>query len=427
MISQTSPLRSRPREELRQLLENYQIRYDIIKAHDYQLDMSRGKPCAEQLALSSGLLTCIGEGQTNSISGDTRNYGLVSGIPETCEFFAELLNVKKEEIFVGGNSSLQLMYSCITMALLLGVYGGDKPWKDCGKVKFLCPAPGYDRHFAITETFGFEMLPIPMTDEGPHMDLIERLVAEDESIKGIWCVPMYSNPDGITYSDETVRRFARLKPAAKDFRIFWDNAYGLHHLYEEHDRLLNIIEECRLAGNPHMVYEFTSTSKISFAGAGVSCIAASAENIKFLSKQFGIQTIGFDKINQLRHVAFFKNAAGVQAHMEKHAAILRPKFELVLAVLQRKLSDYAQWHKPRGGYFISVNVENGCAKEVVRMCKEAGVVLTPAGASYPYGNDPFDRNIRLAPSYPPLEELSAAIELFCLAVRIVTLRKLLAE
>ncbi|WP_343256304.1 aminotransferase class I/II-fold pyridoxal phosphate-dependent enzyme, partial [Ligaoa zhengdingensis] len=325
-------------------------------------------------------------------------------------------------------SSLDVMYSTVARSMTHGVMGGT-PWCKLDRVKFLCPAPGYDRHFAITEYFGIEMITVPMTPAGPDMDLVEKLVSQDEAIKGIWCVPKYSNPQGITYSDETVRRFARLQPAAKDFRIYWDNAYGIHHLYDDdQDYLLEILAECEKAGNPDLVYKFCSTSKVSFPGSGVAAIAASPANLESIRKQLAIQTIGFDKLNQLRHVRFYKNLDGMVEHMKKHAAILRPKFEAVLATLDRELSPcgIATWTKPKGGYFISFNSLDGCAKAIVAKCREAGVVMTPAGATYPYGIDPHDSNIRIAPSFPTPEELALASELFVLCVKLVSIDRILA-
>ncbi len=338
-----------------------------------------------------------------------------------------MVEVKTSQIIIGGNSSLNLMYDTILRAMMFGVLGSDKPWSKYDKIKFLCPVPGYDRHFAITENIGIEMVNVPMTASGPDMDIVEKLVAEDESIKGIWCVPMYSNPEGITYSDETVKRFAALKPKAKDFRIFWDNAYCVHHLRDKEDKLLSILAEAEKCGNEDIVFIFASTSKVSFTGAGVALLAASENNINFIKKQMGIQTIGSDKINQLRHVRYFKDFDGIKSHMQKHRTILEPKFDTVVELLEKELGsrDIAKYNKPNGGYFVSVNTFDGCAKRVVSLCKEAGVVLTGAGATYPYGKDPCDSNIRIAPTFPPVEELIEAMTLFCVCVRLATVEKLL--
>lgn len=404
--------------------------YEEYKAKGLKLDMSRGKPAPEQLDLSIDMLLHCLDGDYKSSNGiDCRNYGILDGIPEAKKLFEEMLGIGEDEVIVGGNSSLQLMYDTIIRALHFGVYGGDKPWGSNSKVKFLCPAPGYDRHFAICESLGIEMITVPYKNDGPDMDIVEKLVAEDEQIKGIWCVPMYSNPTGITYSDEVVRRFAALKPAAKDFRIFWDNAYCVHHLSDDHDTLLNIIEECKKAGNPDMVFEFTSTSKISFPGGGLAVIAASKNNIDFIKKQMTVQTIGFDKLNQLRHCKYFKNFDGIKAHMKKHAAIIQPKFSVVLYMLNKEISPLGigSWVAPKGGYFISFNAMEGCAKRIVALAAEAGVVMTGAGATYPYGKDPKDSNIRIAPTFPSVHELRQAMEIFCVCVKLATVEKLLQK
>ncbi|HIS56439.1 MAG TPA: aminotransferase class I/II-fold pyridoxal phosphate-dependent enzyme, partial [Candidatus Fimimorpha excrementavium] len=393
------------------------------------LDMSRGKPSAEQLDLSMGMMDVLNSSSdlTCEDGTDCRNYGVLDGISEAKELLADMIEVHPDNIIIYGNSSLNVMYDTISRSMTHGVMG-NTPWCKLDKVKFLCPVPGYDRHFAITEYFGIEMINVPMTPEGPDMDMVEQLVAEDEAIKGIWCVPKYSNPQGITYSDETVRRFARLKPAAKDFRIYWDNAYGVHHLYDhDQDYLIEIIAECKRAGNPDMVYKFCSTSKISFPGSGVAAVAASPNNLVDIKKQLKIQTIGHDKVNQLRHVRFYKDIHGMIEHMRLHANILRPKFEMVLNILDQELGDcgIGSWTRPKGGYFISFDAMEGCAKAIVAKAKKAGVVMTPAGATYPYGKDPHDSNIRIAPTYPPISELETAAKLFALCVKIVSVEKLL--
>ncbi len=405
-------------------------KYNEYKAKGLALDMSRGKPAPEQLNLSLDMLLRCLDGDYKASNGiDCRNYGVLDGIPEAKQLFMEMLGCGADEVIVGGNSSLQLMYDTIIRALMLGVYGGDKPWGKCNKVKFLCPVPGYDRHFAICESLGIEMIPVQYKNDGPDMDIVEKLVSEDEEIKGIWCVPMYSNPTGITYSDEVVRRFANLKPAAKDFRIFWDNAYCVHHLSDDHDTLLNIIDECKNAGNPDMVFQFTSTSKISFPGGGLAVIVASKNNIDHIKNQMTVQTIGFDKLNQLRHCKYFKNFDGIKEHMKHHAAIIQPKFNVVLYMLDKEIAPLGigKWVSPKGGYFVSFDALDGCAKRIVSLAKEAGVVMTGAGATYPYGNDPHDSNIRIAPTFPSVEELKQAMEIFCVCVKLASVEKLLAE
>jgi DNA-binding transcriptional MocR family regulator len=360
---------------------------------------------------------------------DCRNYGVVDGIPEAKRLLASIAEVSEDDIIIYGNSSLNVMYDTVARAYMFGLMG-HTPWCKLDKVKFLCPSPGYDRHFKITESFGFEMIVIPMTEVGPDMDMVEEYVNNDPAVKGIWCVPKYSNPQGYSYSDEVVRRFAALTPAAEDFRIFWDNAYSVHHLYEEaQDEILEILDECRKAGHPDMVFKFTSTSKISFPGSGVAAIATSPANMKDIKKQLVVQTIGHDKLNQLRHVRFFKDRYGVEAQMRRHADILRPKFETVQRTLEEELDGYeiGTWTKPLGGYFISFDSMEGCAKAIVAKAKEAGVVMTDAGATYPYGIDPKDSNIRIAPSYPTVEELAVAAKLFTLCVKIVSVEKLLGE
>lgn len=417
------------KEDLLALKSKLEAKFEEKKACGLQLDMSRGKPSTSQLDISLGLLDVLTSksGFLASDGLDCRNYGGLDGIPEAKQLMAEMMGTAPEHVIVFGNASLSIMYDSISRSYTHGVLG-NTPWCKLDKIKFLCPVPGYDRHFAITERFGIEMINIPMTQDGPDMDLVEDLVNHDETVKGIWCVPKYSNPQGINYSDDTVRRFASLKPAAKDFRIYWDNAYVIHHLYEDHQaEILDIISECEKAGNPDIVYEFASTSKVSFSGAGIAALAASKANLDDIKKQLTIQTIGYDKINQLRHVTYFKNLDGLKQHMKKHADEMRPKFEAVLDVLEKELADtgIASWEKPYGGYFISFEAMEGCAKKIVAKCKEAGVTLTGAGATYPYGKDPKDSNIRLAPSFPTLEELAQAADLFVLCVKLVSIEKIL--
>jgi len=412
-------------EKKNELIESYKK----FKAKGLQLNMSRGKPGADQLDLSLGVLSCISDSENcKSESGsDCRNYGTLDGIPEAKRLFADMLNVSPEEIIIGGNSSLNMMYDTFARAMIHGVLGSDKPWAKLEKVKFLCPCPGYDRHFTICEHFGIEMISVENTSEGPDMAEVKRLAENDDSIKGIWCTPKYSNPEGITYTDDVVDAFAALKPAAKDFRIFWDNAYCVHHLSEEQDTLKNILTTLRANGKEDMVFMYGSTSKVSFPGSGVAMMAASKANIAFTKKQLFAQTIGPDELNQLRHVRFFKNLDGIKEHMKKHAAILKPKFDAVINTFEKELSGkgIAEWTSPRGGYFISLNTLDGCAKRTVELCLEAGVVITPAGATYPYGKDPRDRNIRIAPTFPPVAELETAIDLFCLCVKLAAVEKLL--
>lgn len=412
--------------ELEILKKSLQTEYDAFKAKCLKLDMARGKPGAYQLDISMDILKAI-HGYKAKDGTDCRNYGGLEGIAEARELFAEMLEVTPDEIIIGGNSSLNMMYDAITRAMLLGVLDSEKPWGKYDKIKFLCPVPGYDRHFAICEQLGIEMINIDMRADGPDMDEIERLVALDDTIKGIWCVPKYSNPDGITYSDAVVERFARLKPAAKDFRIFWDNAYCVHHLNGIKDKLKNILTECRKYGNQNMVFIFSSTSKISFPGAGLAMMAASGDNIALIKKQLSIQTIGPDKINQLQHANYFKNLDGIMEHMKKHQEILKPKFDTVLNKLEEEFKnlDIAKWIKPNGGYFISFYSMEGCAKRIIELAKGAGVTMTPAGATFPYGYDPKDSNIRIAPTFPPLSELISAMEIFCVCVKLATVEKLI--
>ena len=419
------------REELLALKEELAHQYEDVKAKGLKLDMSRGKPAASQLDMEMDFLDALNSASDVKTEAgvDCRNYGLLDGIPEAKKLMADMLGVTADQVIVCGNASLNIMYDTIARSMIFGVLGST-PWCKLDQVKFLCPVPGYDRHFAITEQFGIEMINIPMTQQGPDMDLVEKYVNSDPAVKGIWCVPKYSNPQGYTYSDETVRRFAALKPAAEDFRIFWDNAYVIHDLYEDKsDALLEILGECEKAGNPDMVYEFCSTSKVTFAGSGISAVASSKANLDFFKKTMTIQTIGYDKLNQLRHVRYFKNIEGMKEHMKKHAAIMRPKFEAVLAVLERELGGLSigSWTKPNGGYFISFESMEGCAKAIVERCKEAGVVLTGAGATYPYKKDPADSNIRIAPTFPSEQELALATDLFVLCVKLVSVEKLLAQ
>lgn len=411
--------------EQKQLNEEYQ-KYLAMNLH---LDMSRGKPCKEQLDISMGMMDVLNsQVDLRSEDGtDCRNYGCLDGIPEAKELMGDMMENHPDNIIIYGNSSLNVMYDTVARAMTHGIMG-NTPWCKLDKVKFLCPVPGYDRHFAITEYFGIEMIPVPMTENGPDMDMVEQLVSTDDSIKGIWCVPKYSNPGGVSYSDETVRRFAKLEPAAKDFRIFWDNAYGIHHLYEDkQDYLIEILAECKKEGHPDMVYKFASTSKISFPGSGIAALATSLNNLEDIKKQLKNQTIGHDKVNQLRHVRFFKDIHGMTEHMKKHADIIRPKFEMVEQVLEEGLGGLGigSWTKPRGGYFISFDSLEGCAKEIVSRAKKAGVVMTGAGATWPYGKDPKDSNIRIAPTLPPVSELNTAAKLFVLCVKLVSVEKYL--
>lgn len=405
--------------------------YRTMEAKGLDLNMARGKPGYSQLALSMPMLDILsGDSDMRTVLGnDTRNYGDLDGIGECRRLMAAMLGVQKDNVIVCGNSSLNIMFDTVSRSMTNGV-NGCTPWCKLDRVKFLCPVPGYDRHFKITENFGIEMINIPLHEDGPDMELVEQYVNNDPAVKGIWCVPKYSNPTGISYSDEVVRRFAHLKPAAEDFRIYWDNAYCIHHLYDDRqDEILNILEECEKAGNPNLVYIFTSTSKISFPGSGISAIASSVENIDYILSKMTVQTIGHDKINQLRHVRFFKDLDGLRAHMQKHAQILRPKFEAVLDTLENELTglEIGSWSRPLGGYFISFDALPGCAKAIVAKCKALGVVLTGAGATFPYGKDPQDSNIRIAPSYPTAEEMQTAAEAFVLCVKLASIEKLLAD
>lgn len=414
--------------DLQKLQAELTEQYEGYKQMGLALNMSRGKPSKAQLDLSMAMLDI--KEITAADGTDARNYGVLDGLPEAKQFMADFMSVPVESVIVFGNSSLNIMYDTVMRACCFGVLPGSTPWRDQGKLKFLCPVPGYDRHFGVTEAWGFELVCVPMTPTGPDMDIVEEMVANDASIKGIWCVPKYSNPEGYVYSDETVRRMAAMKTAADDFRVFWDNAYCEHYLdMDDKAQILNFLEECAKAGNPERPYIFGSTSKITFPGAGLAAFAAGPETIKYVKKLVGAQTIGHDKLNQLRHVKFFGDKAGLLEHMAKHAAILAPKFAMVNDTLQRELGDLgcADWTNPKGGYFMSFNTLPGLAKKVVAMCKEAGVELTGAGATYPYGKDPEDKNIRLAPSMPPVEDLKVAAELFCLCVKLASVEKLLAE
>lgn len=420
------------REELLQQKASLEKAYEDAKGKGLKLDMSRGKPSVAQLDMTMGIMSVLDKDtEMKTLDGtDCRNYGMMDGIPEAKQLMADMMGVASaENVMVCGNASLSIMYDTVSRHMTHGVLG-NTPWCKLDKVKFLCPVPGYDRHFAITEHFGIEMINVPMTLQGPDMDMVEKLVAEDESIKGIWCIPKYSNPQGITYSQETVRRFAALKPAAKDFRIFWDNAYVIHHLQEDRqEEIPDILSECEKAGNPDLVYEFASTSKVSFAGAGISAMAASKANLEEARRSMTIQTIGYDKVNQLRHVRYFKNLDGLKQQMKRHADIIRPKFEAVLEILDRELGGLGvgSWLRPYGGYFISFDALEGCAKAIVAKCKEAGVVLTGAGATFPYKKDPKDSNIRIAPTFPTPEEMAAAAELFVLCVKLVSIDKILQD
>lgn len=419
------------KEELLDLKNGLTKEFEEVKGKGLKLDMSRGKPSKAQLDLSMGMMDVLNSGTPliGEDGTDCRNYGVLDGIKEAKQLMADMMEVSADHVIVCGNASLNIMYDAVSRAMTHGILGST-PWAKLDKVKFLCPVPGYDRHFAITEHFGIEMINIPMTPQGPDMDMVEQYVNHDESVKGIWCVPKYSNPQGITYSDEIVQRFAGLTPAAGDFRIFWDNAYGIHDLYEEEqDCLLEILAECEKQGHPDMVYKFSSTSKITFAGSGISAIAASEKNLKEIRKSMSIQTIGHDKVNQLRHVRFFKDIDGMKAHMKKHADIMRPKFQTVVQVLEEELGGLGigSWIVPKGGYFISFDALEGCAKAIVAKAKEAGLVMTGAGATFPYGKDPKDSNIRIAPSFPTPEELMTAAKVFVLSVKLVSIDKLLEQ
>lgn len=421
--------RSMSREQLQAEYSAVTEDFAALKAKGLKLDMSRGKPGKAQLDLVSGILSVLEKPEDCVVDGvDVRNYGELTGLPCAKRYFAEILGCQPEECFIGGNASLTLMYDTISKAYTHGLLHSEKPWSKLEKVKFLCPAPGYDRHFKISESFGMEMITIEMTENGPDMDAVEEAV-KDPAVKGMWCVPKYSNPEGVIYSDETIRRITHLKPAAPDFLLMWDNAYCIHEFDGEFVPFADIITLCREAGNPDMVFEFASTSKVTLPGAGISVMASSVDNIKYMSKLLGIQTISYDKVNQLRHVRFLKDKAHTLELMKKHAAIMKPKFDAVVSALDKEIAPLgiAQWKRPTGGYFVSVDTMDGLAKRTLALCKEAGVVMTGAGATFPYGVDPRDRNIRIAPSLPPVEELEQAIAVFCTCLKLAALEKLLAE
>ena len=413
-------------EEKKALYDSAKAKYEELKAKGLKLDMSRGKPGAEQLALSDEMLNMYIDPSETKVDGvEARNYGELMGLPACRRLFAELLGVKYEQVFIGGSASLEMMYDVIAKAYTHGLLHSPEKWAKLDRVKFLCPAPGYDRHFTICESFGMEMITVPLLETGPDMDMVEELV-KDPEVKGMWCVPKYSNPDGVVFSKETIARIAALKPAAPDFVLMWDNAYCVHEFEGPFVPFVNILEACRLAGNPDMVFEFASTSKITFPGAGVSCFCCSEDNMAYMKKLWNAQIISYDKLNQLRHVKFFGNAAGVIAHMKRHASVLKPRFDIVLETLESEIAPLgiATWHKPVGGYFVSLNVMEGCAKRVHALCKEAGVVMTGAGATFPDKTDPHDSNLRIAPSFPPTDELALAMQVLCLAIKLAALEKL---
>lgn len=413
------------RQQLGEFYSSVQEEYSAIKAQNLSLNMARGKPSRAQLDLSNELLNMHID-DTVDEGVEARNYGELMGLPACRRLFADLLGVRYEQLFMGGNSSLTLMYDTISKAYTHGLLHSDKPWSQLDKVKFLCPVPGYDRHFTISETFGMEMIPIPILDDGPDMDMVEELI-KDESVKGMWCVPKYANPSGIVYSDAVIGRIASMKPAAKDFILMWDNAYCVHEFSGEYMPFIDILSACEKAGNPDMPFEFASTSKVTFPGSGVACFACSEANMDYMKKLIGAQSISYDKLNQLRHVCFFKDAQGVIAHMRRHAEILKPKFDLVESVLESEIKPLgiASWSNPKGGYFVSLFVMNGCAHRVHQLCKEAGVVMTGAGATYPYKKDPNDSNLRIAPSFPPLDELEKAMRVLCVCIKLAAAEKLI--
>ena len=417
-------------QQLQQIKNDLLERYHEFKSRGTTLDITRGKPCPEQLDLAGDMLDIINSGNyLTEDAADCRNYGGLDGIPEAKQLFAQYLDVAPEEIIIGGNSSLNMMHDTFMRAMVKGVAEDSPAWVKLPEVKFLCPSPGYDRHFFICDYLNIDMITAEMNDTGPDMDQVEELVADDDGIKGIWCVPRYSNPTGVVYSDEVVDRLAAMKTRSNDFRIFWDNAYAVHHLDDKPARLKNILTSCKQAGNPERVFIFGSTSKITFAGSGVAMMAGSPKNMALTKKQMAFQTIGPDKLNQLRHAMFFKNVAGIDDHMKKHAAILKPKFEAVQIALEKELAgkSIADWSRPGGGYFVSIDTLEGCAAAVVQMAAEAGVKLTPAGSTYPYMQDPLDRNIRIAPSFPPLEDIRSAMQLVGICIQLVSIEKLLTK
>lgn len=419
------------KEELEKEYAALAKEYEDVKGKGLKLNMARGKPGKEQLDLSLGLLDVLNSKSdfVGTDGMDCRNYGVLEGIDECRKLFGDILGVDSKYVMVGGSSSLNMMFDTISCMMTKSIVDGCKPWYEVKNRKFLCPVPGYDRHFGITEYYGFEMIPVPMTENGPDMDVVEKLVESDDSIKGIWCVPKYSNPQGITYSDETVKRFAALKPAAKDFRIMWDNAYCIHDINDTPDELLNIFDECKKNGTEDMPVLFCSTSKITFPGAGVAAMAASENNMKVFKERYNYEVISYDKLNMLRHVRYFKDFDGIMEHMQKHKAVLRPKFDIVLNTLESNLKPVGigEWTNPNGGYFVSIDVLSGTAKRVVQLCKEAGVVMTGAGATYPYGKDPDDKNIRIAPTFPPNDELITAMDVFCICTKLAACEKLLEK
>ncbi|MEG1772179.1 MAG: aminotransferase class I/II-fold pyridoxal phosphate-dependent enzyme [Clostridia bacterium] len=414
------------RTELNAFKVSLEEKFNELKKRGLKLDMSRGKPSSAQLDLSMPLLDVL-SGQSLKVGeADIRNYGILDGISPAKKLFADLLEVLPENIFVGGSASLNLMYDIIAKAYTHGLLNSEKPWAKLERVRFLCPAPGYDRHFAISDSFSMDMITIPMTSSGPDMDLVEEMV-KDPTVKGMWCVPKYSNPDGITYSDETVKRISSLKPAAPDFLLMWDNAYCVHEFDGEFEPFLDILSECAKAGNPNMPFEFASTSKITFPGSGISCFACSKENMTYMKKLWNVETISYDKINQLRHALFLVDKEHTIAHMKKHAAIMRPKFDIVIDFLEREIApyDFASWHRPKGGYFVSLYCMEGTAKRTHSLCKELGVVMTGAGATYPYGHDEKDSNLRIAPSLPPETELREAMTVLCVCLKLAAVEQLL--